>query len=64
MNVVKIEIYEDELRRWRWRFISRKHSLAESSQGYVSKQGCLDALKRARSILSSAEIIDISKTPA
>ena len=56
----RIEIYKDESKKWRWRLISKAEVRTESSQGYVSKQGCLIALNRVRSIISDAALVEHS----
>jgi len=54
----RIEIYKDESKKWRWRLISKAEIRTESPQGYVSKQGCLIALNRVRSIMSEATLVE------
>lgn len=54
----RVEIYKDESKKWRWRLISKAEIRTESPQGYVSKQGCLIALNRVRSIMSEAALIE------
>lgn len=55
----RLELYRDENNKWRWRLISKADVRAISSQGYVSKQGCLIALSRVRSIMQDAELIEL-----
>ena len=54
----RVEIYKDKSKKWRWRLISKAEIRTESPQGYVSKQGCLIALNRVRSIMSEAALIE------
>ena len=54
----RIEIYKDESKKWHWRLISKAEIRTESPQGYVSKQGCLIALNRVRSIMSEATLVE------
>ena len=54
----RIEVFKDESKKWRWRLISKAEVRTESPQGYVSKQGCLIALKRVRSIMTEAELVE------
>jgi len=54
----RIEVFKDDSKKWRWRLISKAEVRTESPQGYVSKQGCLIALKRVRSIMTEAELVE------
>lgn len=58
MPATRVEIYKDESKKWRWRLISKAEIRTESPQGYVSKQGCLIALNRVRSIMSEAALVE------
>jgi len=53
----RLEIYLDDKSKWRWRLISKAQIRAEASQGYVSKQGCLNAVKQIRNIMQDADIV-------
>lgn len=55
----RIEVYKDEDKKWRWRAISKSEIRASSPQGYVSKQGCLIALKRLRNLMAEAEQLEV-----
>jgi len=55
----RLEIYRDENKKWRWRLISKATIRAVSSQGYVSKQGCQEALGRIKSLMQDADTIEI-----
>lgn len=54
----RIEVFKDESKKWRWRLISKAEVRTESPQGYVSKQGCLIALNRVRSIITDATLVE------
>lgn len=56
----RIEIFKDESKKWRWRLISKAEIRTESPQGYVSKQGCLIALDRVKSIITEAALVEHS----
>jgi len=58
LPTIRLEVYRDDMKKWRWRLISKADIRAVSSQGYVSKQGCLDALKRVRSMMQEAALFD------
>lgn len=57
----RLEVYKDENKKWRWRLISKAQVRTESSQGYVSKQGCLNALKVVKSLIQDADLIEVSQ---
>lgn len=39
------KIYQDTRREWRWRLVAANNrTLADSAEGYTSKQSCLHAL--------------------
>lgn len=56
----RLELYRDESKKWRWRLISKADVRAQSPQGYVSKQGCLTALNRVRSLMQEADLVDLA----
>ncbi len=55
----RLEIYQGDDRKYRWRLISKAETRAHSTQSYVSKQGCLIALKRAKSLMQDVEFIEV-----
>lgn len=55
----RLEVYRDGNKKYRWRLISKADVRAESAQSYVSKQGCLIALNRAKSMMQDADLIEI-----
>ena len=57
----RLEVYKDENKKWRWRLISKAQVRTESPQGYVSKQGCLNALKVVKSLIQEADLIEIPR---
>lgn len=61
LPTIRLEIYRDDIKKWHWRLISKAGIRAVSSQGYVSKQGCLDALKRVRSMMQEATLFDSTR---
>lgn len=54
----RLEVYRDDQKRWHWRLVSKAEVRANSPQSYVSKQGCLIALKRVISLFQDAKIIE------
>jgi len=60
LPTIRLEVYRDDMKKWRWRLISKADIRAVSSQGYVSKQGCLDALKRVKSMMQEAALFDLT----
>lgn len=55
----RFEVYKDENNKWRWRLISKAQIRTESPQGYVSKQGCLNAIKVVKSLMEDAELVEL-----
>lgn len=55
----RVEVYLGQDKKWRWRLISKAQIRTESPQGYVSKQGCLIALNRVRSIMQDADLVEL-----
>ena len=55
----RIELFLDNQKKWRWRLISKATIRIESSQNYVSKQGCQIALSSIKSMIAEAETIEI-----
>ena len=55
----RLEVYRDENKKYRWRLISKADIRAQSSQSYVSKQGCLIALNRAKDMMQDADLIEL-----
>ena len=56
---VRVEIYRDDNKKYNWRLISKSEVREHSTQSYVSKQGCLIALERARSYMQAADLIEV-----
>jgi len=55
----RLEVYRDDNKKWRWRLISKAQVRTESPQGYVSKQGCLNALRVVKSLLEDADTFEL-----
>ncbi len=56
---IRLEVYLDDNGKYNWRLISKAEIRAQSSQGYVSKQGCLIAVKRAVAQMQEAALIEV-----
>lgn len=59
-QATRVEVYSDSAGKWHWRLISKANIRAQSPQGYVSKQGCLIALKRVQSLMQDTNTIILS----
>jgi len=59
LPATRLEVYRDEAKKWRWRLISKAQVRTESPQGYVSKQGCLNALKVVKILIQDADQIEL-----
>lgn len=55
----RLEVYRDENKKFRWRLISKAEIRMQSPQSYVSKQGCLIALERAKAMMQDADLVEI-----
>ena len=42
------QIYQDAAKKWRWRLISGSRIIADSGQGYSSKDNVLRGIKRVK----------------
>lgn len=59
MTPIRVEVYRDENKKFRWRLISKAEIRMQSPQSYVSKQGCLIAMERAKVMMQDAELIEV-----
>lgn len=55
----RLEVYRGDDKKYHWRLISKAEIRAHSTQSYVSKQGCLIALKRAKSLMQDVDLIEV-----
>jgi len=58
----EFEVYPDNSRpkKWRWRLNSENGRIvADSGQGYSTKQSCLDAVDRVKANTKAATIIEL-----
>ncbi|MFB6143501.1 MAG: HVO_2922 family protein [Halorientalis sp.] len=52
------EVYEDEAAEWRWRLVHENGNvLADSGEGYVSRQGARDAVERTQASVGPASYL-------
>lgn len=43
--IMKFKLYKDRKGEWRWRLVSSNEKvIADSGEGYVNKQGCLQGI--------------------
>jgi len=61
MPAQRIEFYSDNKEKWRWRLISTGNIMADSGQGYASKQGCLDAITRVKELMKTVKEFEVKK---
>lgn len=52
---VSIEYYKDKRDEWRWRFKSNGKIMADSGEGYSTKNACLKAIKTVKQKIVDAE---------
>jgi hypothetical protein len=56
----KFEVYQDKGDQWRWRLVaSNGKTIAESGEGYVEKQGCLDGIASVKKHAPDATIVEL-----
>ncbi len=53
----QFEIYRDEAEKWRWRLVHPNGNiLADSGQGYATRQKCLQGIESVKSNVSDASV--------
>lgn len=61
-QIMKIEIYEDKAKEWRWRFIATNGNImADSGEGYKNLMDCEQAIERLKVDFPKAKIHRIFK---
>ena len=55
LKTPKLEIYEDHKGEWRWKISMSSDEVAASTEGYSSKQVCIDNLKKLPSYIATLE---------
>ncbi|HEU4885431.1 MAG TPA: YegP family protein [Longimicrobium sp.] len=54
---------KDKAGEWRWALLADNNkTIADSGEGYVRRDGCLDAIGRVKSAASSAAVYDASES--
>jgi uncharacterized protein YegP (UPF0339 family) len=57
----QFEIYEDSAGEWRWRLIAANGNIiADSGEGYNSKQGARRGIESVKRCVPDAEVADVS----
>jgi len=58
--MAKFEVYRDKGGQYRWRLVaSNGRNIAESGEGFSSKQACLDGIESVRKTASAAQIVEL-----
>lgn len=58
MKQPQLKIYEDSkepTKKWRWHITMSSDIVAASTQGYATKQGCIDNLKSIKNLIAQLE---------
>jgi uncharacterized protein YegP (UPF0339 family) len=56
----KFEVYKDKGGEYRWRLVAPNgKSIADSGEGYSSKQACLDGIASVKQHAAAAEIVEL-----
>jgi uncharacterized protein YegP (UPF0339 family) len=57
----KFEVYKDKGGEYRWRLVAPNgRSIADSGEGYSSKQACLEGLGSVKQHASGAEVVEVA----
>jgi uncharacterized protein YegP (UPF0339 family) len=58
-STCEFEVYTDNAGQYRWRLQDTNHKvIADSGEGYTSKQGCLNGIEDVRQCAADAHIND------
>ncbi|MFB6104989.1 MAG: HVO_2922 family protein [Halobacteriaceae archaeon] len=58
------ELYEDRSGEWRWRLVhDNGNIIADSGEGYASRQKCRQGLESVRRNASTAPVVDLADPP-
>ena len=62
MNELSFELYEDRAGKWRWRLVhSSGHIVADSGEGYSTKDKARESIELVRFGAEDAEVADIDQ---
>jgi uncharacterized protein YegP (UPF0339 family) len=53
----KFEVKKDKRGEWRWNLRSNNSKIVAVSEGYKTKQGCLNGIRSVKRIASDASVI-------
>lgn len=53
----RFEITRDKKGEYRWRLVSRNSKTVAVSEGYKTKQGCLNGIRSVKRIAEAADIV-------
>ena len=57
----KFEVYKDKAGQYRWRLVAPNgKSIAESGEGYSSKQACLDGIASVQQHAAGAQMVEVA----
>jgi uncharacterized protein YegP (UPF0339 family) len=55
----KFEVYQDKAGEYRWRLVAPNgKSIADSGEGYSSKQACLDGIESVKQHAAGAQVTE------
>jgi uncharacterized protein YegP (UPF0339 family) len=56
----KFEVYKDKAGEYRWRLVAPNgKSIADSGEGYSSKQACLEGLESVKKHAAGAQVVEL-----
>ena len=60
MSKATFEMYEDRAGKWRWRLVhDNGNIIADSGEGYASRQKCTQGIESVKSNAPDAEIVTV-----
>ncbi|HST57327.1 MAG TPA: DUF1508 domain-containing protein [Longimicrobium sp.] len=61
--MAKFWMTKDKAGEWRWALLAdNNRTIADSGEGYVRRDGCLDAISRVKNAALSAPVYDTSES--
>ena len=58
VNAGRFEIYKDERKEYRFRFLAANNEIVATSEGYKSKQACKKGVRVLQELVGSAKVED------
>lgn len=59
----RFNVYEDKAGEWRWRMRADNNEIIAVSEGYTTKQNCVENIRLIKKTAATTPIYDASKEP-